>query len=193
MLGPSPTGAYILLRLRHARHCRPGAAAPPTAFAARGRHPSRGIPVSLFPFLGVAYARGLQGCRRNTPLARSLALSSPFLPHRVLRSRTSLAANPSVNDALLPRESTRKTTTATPALAPGASPTQPRPSLSLESPQGPKPGLTLQGAACDHGEALSLSSGRFSCSSSFCCYFSSVRILPRALAAGERLTAQSIR
>lgn len=90
---------------------------------AAGRHPSRGIPVSLFPFLD-AYARGLQGYRRNTPLvplARSLARAIVALPAVPRPPKpTSLAANPSVNDGALPlRESTRKTTAA-PALAPAA-------------------------------------------------------------------------
>lgn len=108
--------------------------------------------------------RTQEGCKvtGETPrsprsFARSLALSSPFLP-RTTSSEADLPRGqpPSVNDdALPPRESTRKTT-ATPAHAPAAFPTQPRPSLSLESPQGPlgSPGLTLQGAVCDHGEAL---------------------------------------
>lgn len=118
LLGPSPTGAYILLRLRHARHCRPGAAAPPTAFAAR--HPSRGIPVSLS---SPSSTRTQEGCKvtGETPrsprtLARSLTLSSPFLPYRVLRSRPpSRPTPPSTTTLSHPRESTRKTT-ATPPL-----------------------------------------------------------------------------
>lgn len=121
MLGPSPTGAYILLGLRHARHCRPGAAAPPTAFAAR--HPSRGIPVSLS---SPSSTRTQEGCKvtGETPrsprtLARSLTLSSPFLPYHVLRSRPpSRPTPPSTTTLSHPRESTRKTTAAPARLPP---------------------------------------------------------------------------
>lgn len=109
---------------------------------ATGRHPSCGIPVSLSSPSSI---RTQEGCKvtgetpRSPPtLARSLTLSSPFLPYYVLRSRPpSRPTPPSTTTLSHPRESTRKTT-ATPARLPhGAFPTQPRPSLSLESPQGP--------------------------------------------------------
>lgn len=102
---------------------------------------SRDSSLSLFPFLD-SYARGLQGYRRNTPLAphaSSLAHAIVALPAVPRPPKpTSLAANPSVNDHALPPPRVDTENHRRPrALAPGAFPTQPRPSLSLESPQGP--------------------------------------------------------
>lgn len=116
------------------RDCTPDCLRKPVT----GRHPScgRGIPVSLPLPATRAYARGLQGYRRIThpcstlihaftraiPCACSLAIGLSAVPP------TSLAAKPTPPSIRSPLREHRH---------PHVLPTQPRPSLSLESPQGP--------------------------------------------------------
>jgi len=160
------------------RGCTPNCLRKPAA----GSHPSsgRGIPVSLFPFL--KRTRTQEGCKvtgithpprpRVYPRQPSRACSLSYRPSchscRPLKP-TSLAADQPLNDdsanpslppslPLAGELRTRSTTvTATPAYrSPAALPTQPRPSLSLESPRRPlgSPGLTLQGAVRGHSKSF---------------------------------------
>lgn len=98
MLGPLPTGAYILLQLRHARHCRARcsragelqARTPCTAATHTGAHaaaptkpprplflsPSLPRPRLLAPPPPPAPARGLQGYRRRRRLLLLRVFSS---------------------------------------------------------------------------------------------------------------------
>lgn len=158
------------------RGCTPNCLRKPAA----GSHPSsgRGIPVSLFPFL--KRTRTQEGCKVTgithpspprlpaSTLARVFAIVSPFLPflpsseadlprgRPTPPSTTTLPTPPSL--PLAGELRTRSTTvTATPAYrSPAALPTQPRPSLSLESPRRPlgSPGLTLQGVVRGHSKSF---------------------------------------
>lgn len=142
------------------------AAAPPTDCLRKlvtGRHPSgsRGIPVSspssrrkrvarlpasvprVYPRCSLARYRRRPSCRSSgADLPRGQPTPSPCRRQPRRRPPPPLRMPGENTECHHPRTF--------------SFPTQPRPSLSLESPRGPlgPPGLTLQGAARGHGEAF---------------------------------------
>lgn len=181
MLGPSPTGAYILLRLRHARHCRPGARLHPRLPSqARGRQPPLQRPRDSSLSSPSSSARVRKRVARlpaYPPLAPASTLASTLARPRSLSYRpscrscrppkpTSLAADQPLRQRRLRQplppagELRTRSTTATATLASFSR----RPSYAAtaitfagkSSEAVREPGLTLQGVVSGHGEPFFL-------------------------------------
>lgn len=160
MLGPSPTGAYILLRLRHARHCRPGARLHPRLPSqARDRPPPLRPRDSSLPSSTRVRKRVARLPPANSLFLRTLLALSHRPSCRPPQS-TSLAAKPtppplpSVNDDSVtpPGAENSPSITAAPARVSLSYVTTAITFAGKSSGAARVSGLTLQGAVRSYSE-----------------------------------------
>lgn len=118
---PSPTGAYILLRLRHARHCRPVRLHP--------RLPSTHNPPLLPGFLSLPLPPRVRKRVARLPIPPPSSPSAARSPRARPRPATSSGSRWRNNRLQ------RRTTTPGVSFPTQAATGQPQPSLSLENPR----------------------------------------------------------
>lgn len=178
MLGPSPTGAYILLRLRHARHCRPGARLHPRLPSqARGRQPPLQRPRDS------SLSSPSSSARVRKRVARLPAYSPPPPPPRQPSRARSLSYRPSCRSCRPPKPTslaadqplrqrrlrqpllpagelrTRSTTAAATPASFSRRPSYAATAITFAGKSSEavrEPGLTLQGVVRGHGKPFFL-------------------------------------